>query len=394
MSARESRNCFVIMPFGIKTTVDGNEIDFDLVYEDIIREPVEALGFKSVRCDEIARAGTIHRDMFHHIATDDIAVVDLTLFNPNVFYELGVRHALKPAITILIKRRGAAIPFNIQSERIIEYPSESGSYGESRSLIKAFIQAGLGSNSPDSPIFGFLQDARKDWKSERISLLEDHPYRLTDQPGKRICILTGDLRERRNIDVWVNSENTNMQMARFFDRSLSAIIRYEGAEKDDNGEVVEDTIAVELKKVTQNRESVTPGTIYVTGSGALARTRGVKKVFHAAAVYGVPGSGYQVIQEVEKCVTAALRRMDHEQYRADDLRTIVFPMMGTGVANGRVEVIAPCLIQAAITYLCSYPESRVTTVYFSAWNYRDLEACLAALTAAQGVEPVRRDRTV
>lgn len=390
MAGNEPKNCFIIMPFGIKTTVDDNEIDFNLIYEDIIREPVEALGLKPIRSDEIARAGTIHRDMFHHIATDDIAVVDLTLLNPNVFYELGVRHALKPAITILIKRRGAAIPFNIQSERIIEYPSESGSYGESRSLIKAFIQAGLGSNSPDSPIFNFLQDARKDWKAERITLLENHPYRLADQPGKQICILTGDLRERRNIDVWVNSENTNMQMARFFDRSLSAIIRYEGAEKDDNGEVVEDTIAAELRKMTHDRESVTPGTVYVTGSGALARTRGVKKIFHAAAVYGVPGSGYQVIQEVEKCVTAALRRMDHEQYITDDLRTIVFPMMGTGVAGGQVDIIAPRLIQAAISYLCSYPESRVTTVYFSAWNHRDLEACVTALASVQGVEPVRR----
>jgi O-acetyl-ADP-ribose deacetylase (regulator of RNase III) len=169
---------------------------------------------------------------------------------------------------------------------------------------------------------------------------------------------------------------------------LSAIIRYEGAEKDENGEVVEDTIAVELKALLRNRESVTPGAVYVTGAGALGRTRGVKKIFHAASVYGVPGSGFQVIQEVERCVTTALHRMDHEQYKDCGLRTIVFPMLGSGVAGGQVGVIAPRLLQAAISYFRSCPESAVSTVYFSAWNHHDLEACLAALGASKEVENV------
>ncbi len=271
---------------------------------------------------------------------------------------------------------------------MIEYPSENGSYRDSRRAIQTFIEAGVTSTSPDSPIFNLLKDVRKDWKVERISQLKEFPFRLVTQAKKRICVITGDIRERRNIDVWVNSENTNMQMARFYDRSLSAIIRYEGAEKDDNEQVVADTIANELAGALGGRLSVTPGTIYVTSSGALAQTRGVKKIFHAATVSGVPGSGYQAMQDVEKCVTNALRRCDLPQYRDDNLRSIVFPMMGTGAGGAKVEMIAQPLIQSAISYLLTNPDSRVETVYFSAWNFRDLEACLAALNGSTEVEPV------
>ena len=394
MSTDRGKTAFVIMPYDKKKDAEGNEIDFELVYRDVIQEPLEALGFEPIRCKEITQAGSIHQDMFRHIATAEVAIVDISTLNPNVFYELGVRHALRPSVTILIKQRGMAIPFNIQGERVIEYPGESGSMRDARDAIKRFIEAGLRSNTPDSPIFNLLQDARKDWKSERIAQPSDYPYRLVSQPNKRICIITGDLRERRNIDVWVNSENTNMQMSRFYDKSLSAMIRYEGAEKDENGEVVSDTIADELTARLRGRQSVTPGSVYVTGSGALAHTKGVKKIFHAATVCGVPGSGYQCMQNVEKCVVNALTRFDDAQFEGDGLRTIVFPMMGTGAGGTKVEEVAQRLIGAAVSYLLNNPESKAETVYFSAWNYRDLEACRAALREIREVEPLSQTKNI
>jgi len=109
------------MPFGEKMDVDGTLINFDDVYRELFVEPAESLGFNVIRCDEIAQAGSIHKDMFSHIAMDDLVLVDITTVNPNVFYELGVRHALKPSITVLTKYRGTKVPFNIQGQRVIEY---------------------------------------------------------------------------------------------------------------------------------------------------------------------------------------------------------------------------------------------------------------------------------
>ena len=79
------------------------------------------LDLKCIRCDEIAEAGWIHSKMFEYIFSADVAVVDITSLNPNVFYELGVRHALKKSVTILIRKSGTPTPFNIQGFQMLEY---------------------------------------------------------------------------------------------------------------------------------------------------------------------------------------------------------------------------------------------------------------------------------
>ena len=89
------KTCFVIMPFGEKKDIDGQPINFDVIYKDFIKDAVEGLSLKCIRCDEIAEAGWIHSKMFEYIFSADVAVVDITSLNPNVFYELGIRHALK-----------------------------------------------------------------------------------------------------------------------------------------------------------------------------------------------------------------------------------------------------------------------------------------------------------
>ena len=128
------KSCFVIMAFGEKKDAEGRIIDFDSVYEDLIKRSLEGKdrvceGFnvKCTPCVETARTGWekrawIHREMIKQMYTSDLVVVDLSTLNPNVFYELGVRHALASAGTILIRREGALIPFNIQDFDTLTYP--------------------------------------------------------------------------------------------------------------------------------------------------------------------------------------------------------------------------------------------------------------------------------
>src|SRR6266481_5340549 len=105
MNASQQKTCFVIMPFGEKSDQAGAVIDFDEVYEYIIKKVVEdRLQLKAIRSDKITAAGWIHRDMIKHIAHADVVIVDITQLNPNVFYELGVRHALKSSVTILTRK--------------------------------------------------------------------------------------------------------------------------------------------------------------------------------------------------------------------------------------------------------------------------------------------------
>lgn len=378
--------CFVIMPFGKKENIKGEMIDFNEVYQQIIQESIRAAGLIPLRCDEIEKAGSIHRDMFAHIACDDVAIVDLTNLNANVFYELGVRHALKKRVTVLIQAMGTDIPFNIHGLRIIQYPGPGADFSETRALITRFILNGLNNHETDSPVSEVLEAIKLEDKSKAINEIKTYSYALNVNKEKKIAVITGDIiAHPEKIDIWVNSENTNMQMARYYDRSFSAVVRYNGAKKDDNEEIIEDSIAIQLAAAKGNRESVNPFTVLVTDGGALEKTHGVKKIFHIAATIGVPGVGWTAAKPVFTSISKCLRIVDT---RNEDLKSIMFPLLGTGVGGLDVYEAAPQLIKAAIDHLVTCPGSRIETIYFTAWNGRDLEACINALNGMDEVSGI------
>ena len=94
-------HAFVAMPFGIKPGSDGKAIDFNRIYDEYIKPALEAAGLEVFRADEESRAGDIRTDMFQELLIADLVVVDLTIDNPNVWYELGVRHALRSRGVVL-----------------------------------------------------------------------------------------------------------------------------------------------------------------------------------------------------------------------------------------------------------------------------------------------------
>lgn len=149
----ETRTCFVIMPFGEKTTADGSTIAFDDVYDYLIRPPLEQLGIEVIRCDRIPSSGSIHRDMLHHILHDDLAIVDITTLNPNVFYELGIRHALRRSGTILLRREGTKNPFNIQGLKAFNYDLDMRSVAIAQKTLKQAIEYLLAHEATDSLVF-------------------------------------------------------------------------------------------------------------------------------------------------------------------------------------------------------------------------------------------------
>src|SRR5659263_257957 len=107
---------FVAMPFGIK---EG--IDFNRVYTDFIKPALEKEGFEVFRADEEQRAGNIRTDMFQELLLADLIVADLSIDNPNVWYELGVRHALRARGIIHIKCKRDYMPFDVYSDRALTY---------------------------------------------------------------------------------------------------------------------------------------------------------------------------------------------------------------------------------------------------------------------------------
>ena len=151
--------CFVLMPFGQKTDSQGALIDFDAVYARLIRPAVEQAGLAPIRADEEMTGGIIHKPMFERLVLCEYAVADLTTANANVFYELGVRHALRPASTVLLFAEGGRLPFDVALLRARPYRLEGGAPVDveaTRDALAARLEAAR-ERSSDSPVFQLLE---------------------------------------------------------------------------------------------------------------------------------------------------------------------------------------------------------------------------------------------
>ena len=363
------------MPFGKKTDLDGKPIDFDFVYQNVIKDAVEETGLACVRCDEIIDTGSIHFKMFHGIFEADVAVVDITSLNANVFYELGIRHALNKHVTLIIRKAGSPIPFNINGLTSIEYNFDSDEgIRKSKATIQEYIKNGLEKQNVDSFVHQALDNLKVERRPKRIGKKDVYLYPFAKVPGREIGLITGDIQKIDEIDVWVNSENTNMQMARHFERSISATIRYLGAKRDRAGRVVDDIIAKELGEAVGTGD-VPAGIVIPTGSGELLKSNKVKKIFHAASVVGQVGQGYKPITEITDCILNALKLVDSDEMSNETIQSILFPLMGTGTTRLDAQGIAEKLIDTAISYVEEKPETKIQKIYFLAYHEEDLELC-------------------
>jgi hypothetical protein len=173
------------MPFGKKLDNGGLLIDFDSVYQDLIFPATEDARLKPIRADEERGGGIIHKPMFERLILCEYAVADLTTANPNVFYELGVRHAVRPHSTVLLYAEGTRqLPFDIAPLGAIPYRLDSSGKPEQRSImeIKEILKRRLieaQNPSTDSPIFqlveGFpdIQHIKTDVFRERVNYSEE-----------------------------------------------------------------------------------------------------------------------------------------------------------------------------------------------------------------------------
>ena len=369
------KTCFVIMPFGKKTDLDGKPIDFDIVYKNFIKAAVEGIGMECIRCDEIIETGSIHFKMFQGIFEADVAIVDITSLNANVFYELGIRHALNKHVTLIIRKAGSPIPFNINGLTSLEYNLDTEEdIKKSRGTVQEYIKKGLEKQNVDSFVHQALDNLKVERRPKRIGKKAIYLYPLAKVSGKEIGLITGDIQKITEIDVWVNSENTNMQMARHFERSISATIRYLGAKRDRAGRVVEDLIDNELRKEAGTGD-VPAGIVIPTGSGELLSSHNVKKIFHAASVVGQVGQGYKPITEITDCIQNALELVDSAEMADVTIQSILFPLMGTGTTRLETKGIAERLIDAAISYVEEKPDTKIQKIYFLAYHEEDLDLC-------------------
>ncbi len=157
-------NVFIVRAFGnnrpvIKKNKEGKpEIEyfnFDKVETDLIKPAMQQLGLTGGTTGEVFEAGDIREDMFSELLLADIVIADITIYNANVFYELGIRHALRDKRTVLIKCPGYdETPFDIIGLRYVSYNKDNPA--EALEVLKKSISETLKADRKDSPVFNVL----------------------------------------------------------------------------------------------------------------------------------------------------------------------------------------------------------------------------------------------
>jgi hypothetical protein len=150
---------FVVRPFGKK-----GEIDFEQVHKELIAPALEASQIVGGTTALIFEAGNIREDMFQLLLLADLVVADISIPNANVYYELGIRHALRSRQTFLIRakvtkpraERGPddEVPFDLKTDRYLEYDHTKP--GNSLNNLVMGLLATKRSDRVDSPVFRSL----------------------------------------------------------------------------------------------------------------------------------------------------------------------------------------------------------------------------------------------
>lgn len=154
--------CFVVMGFGVKTDYEtGRTLDLDATYEAIIEPAVTDAGLRCIRADEFVHSGVIDRRMYEALYRADLVVADISTGNVNAVYELGVRHALRPYSTIIMKECDGRLHFDLDHVVIFRYEHLGADIGareatRARRELAELVGSLMEAKEADSPVYQWL----------------------------------------------------------------------------------------------------------------------------------------------------------------------------------------------------------------------------------------------
>lgn len=218
-----SKVCFVIMGYGIKTDYStGRQIDLDKTYRNIIKPAAEELGFTCIRADELRHSGTIDFHMYRYLISADIVIADLSTYNPNAFYELGVRHALRPYTTIAIAESELKEPFDVNHTVIRKYEHlDKGIDHEEvlrfRKELKDVITEITINPETDSPVYTYLDGLQQpifeesSVKAEMVNRQDETLSKIIEQAREKLDV-DEFIQAKALFEMALNTDKNNMYL--------------------------------------------------------------------------------------------------------------------------------------------------------------------------------------
>ncbi len=196
MSEKEKKVCFVIAPIG----EEGSDIRHrsDQIFKYIIEPVMKECDYVPIRADKIADPGLITSQMIQHLIDDSLVIADLTGRNPNVYYELAIRHTIKKPFIQIIEY-DEIIPFDVAGIRTIsvEHKDLDSVHDCKEKLISQIQSIERNPNNIETPIsFAIDQQSLRQSdnplessNAEIISMLQEVKNMIRDLKNQNIDIM-------------------------------------------------------------------------------------------------------------------------------------------------------------------------------------------------------------
>ena len=149
------KTCFVISPLGAENSATRRAADG--LINSVIRPVCEELGFNVIAPHEINNPGSITSQVIKLLVEAELVVANLSELNPNVMYELAVRHAKRLPVVSLIDA-GTSLPFDVAAERTIFFTNDMSGVLELQKKLKMSINEAMQEKEPDNPIYRVLKN--------------------------------------------------------------------------------------------------------------------------------------------------------------------------------------------------------------------------------------------
>ncbi len=232
-----------------------------------------------------------------------------------------------------------------------------------------------------------LRDRLRTIAEDKTKVAKGKPSRFALDDGNiHITLRPGNLDRIKGVQIWVNPENTDMQMDRYSNGSVSAVIRYLGASKYDNDDIKEDDIANDLARKRRGVRQSHIGTVHMTTSGALQKSHGVRKIFHVATVRSLPGvQAYTPSadpKEIKLATQKVLKRIHKENKRliiSNNYTSALLPMLGSGGKGLPIEAAFPEMLNSLFEFVDTHQDTVLTEFHLNAFTSRDADIALDIL---------------
>lgn len=193
------KSCFIISSIGKENSQIRKVADekYDLIFEPILKE----LDYDVTRSDKIASPGSISREIVQKLIDSNLVIADVTDENPNVFYELAIRNAIKKSV-IIFKRHDQTMPFDVYDKRAISIErTDPRLWEDAKTKLRAQIK--MAENNPEQASESIISDFTFNIKksetisdSDRIfSMLKDLKQEVRKLSGEKELTHTDAVRE-------------------------------------------------------------------------------------------------------------------------------------------------------------------------------------------------------